>query len=178
MKQSADLLNVSEQIECWGERAALLSLVPTQLARLIDHPQGLVWLQQFSVIWVGGAPLSAALASKAREAGLRLSPCYGATETAAMVTAQTPEDFLAAERGCGSPLVDVELRLEADGALQVRSPRLAVASWCCDQADRLSALGDPQGWWTSGDAADLWADGTTHCLDAVSYTHLTLPTKA
>ena len=167
MKQPADLLPVSEQIEGWGERAALLSLVPTQLARLIDHPQGLVWLQQFSVIWVGGAPLSAALASKAREAGLRLSPCYGATETAAMVTAQTPEDFLAAERGCGSPLVDVELRLEADGALQVRSPRLAVASWCCGQADRLSPLGDSQGWWTSGDVADLWAEGSALRLNVL-----------
>ena len=160
MKQPADLLDFSGQIAGWGERAFLLSLVPTQLARLIDHHQGLVWLQQFSVIWVGGAPISAALAHQAREVGLRLSPCYGATETAAMVTAQTPEAFLAAERGCGSPLVDVELRLGADGALQVRSPRLAVASWCRDQPDRLSALVDSQGWWTSGDAADLWAEGS------------------
>ena len=46
MKQPADLLHVSEQIAGWGERAALLSLVPTQLSRLIDQPQGLVWLQQ------------------------------------------------------------------------------------------------------------------------------------
>ena len=167
MKQPADLLHLSEQIAGWGERAALLSLVPTQLSRLIDQPQGLVWLQQFSVIWVGGAPISAALAHQARAAGLRLSPCYGATETAAMVTAQTPEGFLAAERGCGSPLMDVELRLKEDGALQVRTPRLAVASWCCDQADRLSALGDAQGWWTSGDAVDLWAEGITLRLDVL-----------
>ena len=158
MKQPAELLDFSEQIAGWAERAALLSLVPNQLARLIDHHQGLIWLQQFSVIWVGGAPISAALAHQAREVGLRLSPCYGATETAAMVTAQTPEAFLAAERGCGSPLVDVELRLGADGALQIRSPRLAVASWCCGQADRLFALGDSQGWWTSGDAAELFAE--------------------
>ena len=167
MKQPAELLDFSEQIAGWGERAALLSLVPTQLARLIDHHQGLIWLQQFSVIWVGGAPISAALAHQARKVGLRLSPCYGATETAAMVTAQTPEAFLAAERGCGSPLVDVELRLGADGALQVRSPRLAVASWCCGQADRLFALGDSQGWWTSGDAAELLAEGTTLRLDVL-----------
>ena len=167
MKQPADLLHFSEQIAGWGERAALLSLVPTQLARLIDHPQGLVWLQQFAVIWVGGAPMSAALAHQAREAGLRLCPCYGATETAAMVTAQTPEAFLAAQGGCGSPLMDVELRLGHEGALQVRCPRLAVASWCRDQPDRLSALVDSQGWWTSGDLAALSGDGTTLRLNVL-----------
>ena len=111
--------------------------------------------------------MSAALAHQAREAGLRLSPCYGATETAAMVTAQTPEAFLAAQGGCGSPLMDVELRLGHEGVLQVRCPRLAVASWCRDQPDRLSALVDSQGWWTSGDLAALSGDGTTLRLNVL-----------
>ena len=153
MKQPADLLDFYELQPGWHEKAALLSLVPTQLARLIESHAGRVWLQQFSVIWVGGAALSDELAHRARSLGLRLSPCYGATETTAMVTAMAPEAFLAGEPGCGSPLKDVELRKNSDGALQVRTSRLAVGCWSADQPNRLIPLTDAAGWWTSGDSA-------------------------
>jgi O-succinylbenzoic acid--CoA ligase len=33
----------------------LLSLVPTQLARLMAVPQARAWLRQWAVVWVGGA---------------------------------------------------------------------------------------------------------------------------
>jgi O-succinylbenzoic acid--CoA ligase len=89
----------------------LLSLVPTQLGRLMASPQGLAWLRGCRVIWVGGAALAAPLAEKARQEGLRLAPCYGATETAAMVAALEPERFLAGEAGCGYALADGELRI-------------------------------------------------------------------
>ena len=38
----------------------LLSLVPTQLHRLLADPAGVDWLRGFAVIWVGGAPLASA----------------------------------------------------------------------------------------------------------------------
>ena len=93
------------------EQPVLVSLVPTQLGRLMASPQGLAWLRGCRVIWVGGAALSAPLAAQARQEGLRLAPCYGATETAAMVAALAPERFLAGEAGCGFALADGELRL-------------------------------------------------------------------
>ena len=155
MKQPSDLLHFSEQQPGWREKAALLSLVPTQLARLIGEPAGRTWLGHFSVIWVGGAALSDELAQRARSAGLRLSPCYGATETTAMVTVVAPEAFLAGELGCGSPLVDVGLRISSEGALQVQTSRLAVGCWSADQPNQLMPLTDAAGWWTSGDAALL-----------------------
>jgi len=96
-----------------AERPVLLSLVPTQLGRLMASPQGLAWLRGCRVIWVGGAALPASLAAQARRQGLRLAPCYGATETAAMVAALAPERFLAGEAGCGFALADGELRLAA-----------------------------------------------------------------
>ena len=167
MKDPVALSRFTESVEGWHDKAALLSLVPTQLTRLMGHPAGRTWLQQFSVIWIGGAALSDELAQQARKTGLRLSPCYGATETAAMVTIQKPEAFLAAEPGSGSPLMDVELRLSQEGALQVRCSRLALASWCRDQPDRLSELVDCQGWWTSGDLADLSGNGMTLRLNVL-----------
>ena len=51
--------------------------------------------------------------------------------------------------------MDVELRLAADGALQVRTDRLALGCWRADQPDRWESLRDADGWWRSGDQAAL-----------------------
>jgi O-succinylbenzoic acid--CoA ligase len=139
------------------DRPVLLSLVPTQLGRLMARAEGLAWLRGCSVIWVGGAALPAPLAEQARREGLRLAPCFGATETAAMVAALPPERFLAGEAGCGFALMDVELRLAsaAPTALEVRTARLS-PGWL--EAGRLCPLprdGDGDGWWRSGDAGRL-----------------------
>ena len=141
-----------------ADRPVLLSLVPTQLARLLASPQGCAWLSGCRVIWVGGAPLPVDLAAAARRAGLPLAPCYGATETAAMVTALEPQCFLAGEGGCGRPLADVRLRLGAGQALEVATARLS-PGWL--ERGRLRPLAlMPDGWWRSGDGAELAADGS------------------
>jgi len=114
-----------------AERPVLLSLVPTQLGRLMASPQGLAWLRGCRVIWVGGAALPLPLAEQARREGLPLAPCYGATETAAMVAALAPERFLAGQEGCGFALADVELRVArvAPAALEhSRDPAGAAAA--------------------------------------------------
>ncbi len=140
-----------------ADRPVLLSLVPTQLARLLACPQGRAWLEGCRVIWVGGAPLPVDLAAAARRGGLPLAPCYGASETAAMVTALEPQRFLAGEDGCGRPLADVRLRLGAAQALEVATARLS-PGWL--ERGRLRPLRlRPDGWWRSGDAAELAADG-------------------
>lgn len=139
-----------------ADRPVLLSLVPTQLQRLLGSPEALAWLRRCAVIWVGGAALSADLAARSRAAELPLAPCYGATETAAMVCALPPRRFLAGEQGCGPPLSDVELRLAgAAGAIAVRSARLS-PGWF--EAGRLHPFRDAEGWWRSGDAG-AWSAG-------------------
>lgn len=157
MKQPAQLLAWSEQHPAWRQRPMLLSLVPTQLRRLLAHPCGCRWLHAMDVIWVGGASLPKDLAAASRKACLNLAPCYGATETAAMVTAQRPRDFLAGDDGCGQPLEGVQLQVDADQALAVRCDRLALAR--VDPAGALHPLSDPAGWWWSGDRARLSGTG-------------------
>ena len=131
-------------------RPVLLSLVPTQLHRMLDSPEAITWLRGCAVIWVGGAALPDDLATRARAADLPLAPCYGATETAAMVCALPPWRFLAGEQGCGPPLQDVELQLEGEaGAIAVRSARLS-PGWFA--MGRLHPFRDAEGWWRSGDA--------------------------
>ncbi|MDA0258546.1 MAG: O-succinylbenzoic acid--CoA ligase, partial [Cyanobacteria bacterium] len=70
LKQPSQLLAISRTLKGWGERPFVLSLVPTQLGRLLADPSGVDWLQRFSVIWVGGAALPAVMADQARQAGI------------------------------------------------------------------------------------------------------------
>ena len=138
--------------------SGLLSLVPTQLRRLMAASEGVAWLRQLAVIWVGGAALPPELAAEARREGLRLAPCYGATETAAMVTALTPQAFLAGVEGCGRPLGDVELRLDAaSGAVELRAARLSPGF--LEQGRMVPLARSADGWWRSGDGGELSAAG-------------------
>ena len=146
-------------------RPALLSLVPTQLHRLLADPAGVRWLQEFAVIWVGGAPLAPAEVERSRAAGLRLAPCYGSTETGSMVTALAPEGFLAGLEGCGSPLPHARLRIAAaDGAVEVHATSLSPGHL---EGGRLHPLPLDGGWWRSGDRGRLDPQGLTlsGCLD-------------
>ncbi len=133
----------------------LISLVPTQLQRLLSHTIGIKWLQCFSLIWIGGAALSNDLAEKARKERIRLAPCYGTTETAAMVSALNPDDFLNGANNCGVPLNDVELKISKDGTLKIKTQRLCKARW---HKDHLEDPRDTNGWWKTEDIAKFIFD--------------------
>ena len=132
-----------------ADQPALLSLVPTQLRRLLEHRVGEDWLRGCRVIWVGGAALPQDLAECCRRLELPLSPCYGSSETGAMVTALAPQRFLAGESGCGTALPHAQLRIDpASGAVQVRAASLALGEHA---AGRFQPLPLDEGWWSSGD---------------------------
>ncbi|MDQ5980846.1 MAG: o-succinylbenzoate---CoA ligase [Verrucomicrobiota bacterium] len=97
----------------------VISLVPTQLERLLRSPAAVAWLKDFRIIFLGGAPAAAVLLDRAAALGLRLSPGYGMTETAAMVTALRPDEFLAGARSSGSPLPHARVRLLTDGLVSI-----------------------------------------------------------
>ncbi|MFZ4804847.1 MAG: AMP-binding protein [Synechococcus lacustris] len=157
LKQPAELLEHQASSGELQGRESLLSLVPTQLQRLLADPSGVAWLQGFALIWVGGAGLSPALAEQARQRQLRLAPCYGATETAAMVTALDPAAFLAGTNGCGHPLADVSLRIDpSHQAIQVLCQRLS-PGWLA--GPQVQPFADASGWWSSGDAGSLGPAG-------------------
>ncbi|WP_228255061.1 o-succinylbenzoate--CoA ligase [Ornithinimicrobium avium] len=91
----------------------LVSLVPTQLARLLDHAAGTRALQEIDAVLLGGAAADAGLLGRAREAGARVVTTYGMSETSG---------------GCvydGAPLRDVRVRVEEDGRVSLGGPVLA-----------------------------------------------------
>jgi O-succinylbenzoic acid--CoA ligase len=106
----------------WPEMTAredgwFISLVPTQLQRLLTSDAAVARLKQFRAVFVGGGPLWPALADAAATAQVPVSICYGMTETAAMVAAQKPGEFVAGDRSCGTvmPHARVELLDEVSG---------------------------------------------------------------
>ncbi len=97
----------------------VLSLVPTQLQRLLGSETGRARLQQFRLIFLGGGPTWPSLAEQAAEARLPVVLSYGMTETAAMIAAQRPEEFLAGDRTCGRAMPHASIRIDGDGVVRV-----------------------------------------------------------
>lgn len=101
-----------------------LSLVPTQLQRLLKDSQSIQKLNTARAIFVGGAALPAAVAEKARDHKLPIVPVYGMTETAAMCAAVPAKDFLNDTAAGAVPIGEANLQVEADGRVRIHSPAL------------------------------------------------------
>lgn len=124
--------------------ARFVSLVPTQLLRLVDDPAGLAALADFDAVLVGGAALPAPLLARAEAAGVRVHQTYGMTETAG---------------GCvydGTPLTGVTVRLD-EGRVLLGGPVLA-SRYVDDPgltAERFTTDADGQRWFRTDDVGEL-----------------------
>jgi len=92
-------------------REWVISLVPTQLHRLMATPSMADWLRSLGLILVGGGPVWPDLIAATRETNLPVVLSYGMTETAAMVAAQLPGEFIAGDASSGRPLPHVRLAI-------------------------------------------------------------------
>ena len=81
-----------------------ISLVPTQLQRLLENPELTECLSQFHTVLLGGAPTWNELLEKARFHRIRLAPTYGMTETASQIATLKPDDFLRGKISSGQIL--------------------------------------------------------------------------
>jgi O-succinylbenzoic acid--CoA ligase len=127
-----------------------ISLVPTQLQRLLASEGAVAWLRGFKVILVGGGPSWEGLTEEAARLRLPLSPSYGSTETAAMVAAVRPGQFLAGMRGCGTALPHARIEL-VDGVVRVSGESVHRGYY-----PEFGAGGT----WISGDLGSFGADGS------------------
>ncbi|MCW2753723.1 MAG: hypothetical protein JWQ32_1134 [Marmoricola sp.] len=90
---------------------AYVSLVPTQVVRLLKHEVEVEVLRRFDAVLVGGGPLRTAVREEAERAGLRIVQTYGMSETCG---------------GCvydGEPLAGVDVRID-DDQVYLRGPML------------------------------------------------------
>lgn len=127
------------------------SLVPVQLARVLDDPDATRALARFDAVLVGGQATPAPLRQRALDAGVRIVTTYGASETSG---------------GCvydGVPFGTVRTAL-VDGELHLAGPMLA-EGYLDDDARTASAFVERDGlrWYRTGDTATL-SDGVVRVL--------------
>ena len=91
-----------------------ISLVPTQLQRILKNPDLTVWLSRFQTVLLGGAPPGVELLEQARKYNIRLAPTYGMTETASQIVTLKPEYFLAGNNSCGQILPHAKVTIRSE----------------------------------------------------------------
>jgi O-succinylbenzoic acid--CoA ligase len=155
-------------VQALGEAGPrFVSLVPTQLHRMLDDADETAALRAFDTVLLGGGPVDATLRARAAEAGVRVVATYGSSETAG---------------GCvydGYPLDGVALALGPDGRIRIGGPTL-FDGYQDDPALTAEVLVD--GWFLTSDAGRLDEDGRLHVLgrldDVVVSGGVNVPTPA
>ena len=147
LKDTKDLYNNTIKNTSLNQKHLITSLVPSQLSRLLEERSGIHWLKLFDLVWVGGATLSSKAINKCIKEKINLSPCYGATETAAMISALKPSEFLKGNLTSGELLKNVKLNINNCGLIKIKSNRIGFEI----KNNKLKSFKDENGWWESGD---------------------------
>lgn len=121
-----------------------VSLVPTQLGRMLDDPEAARALRRAHTVLLGGGPIDPGLRERAAAAGVRVVATYGSAETAG---------------GCvydGLPLDGVAVALGESGRIRIGGPTL-FRGYVADADLTAATLVD--GWYLTSDAGRLDEDG-------------------
>lgn len=103
------------------EDCTLASLVPTQLARLLDAGLDATRAPRLRAVLLGGGPADPALLARAARAGVPVAQTYGLTEACSQVTVSAPGEAETA----GWPLHGVSVAFAPDGEILVDGPTVA-----------------------------------------------------
>ena len=134
------------------KKKLITSLVPTQLKRLLAEEDGINWLKLFDLIWVGGASITPETAEKCIHEEIKLAPCYGSTETAAMVTSLKPKEFLMGFDNVGEILPDTKIRINAQGLIEIKSTRIGIEIKDSAKTENFKNI---NGWWQTSDLGEI-----------------------
>ncbi len=135
-----------------NKKHLITSLVPTQLKRLLAEKDGINWLKIFDLIWVGGASITRETAEKCIQEQIKLAPCYGSTETAAMVTSLKPKEFLMGFENVGEILPDTKIRINEQGLIELKSARIGIE---IIDSSKTKNFKNKNGWWQTGDLGEI-----------------------
>lgn len=130
-----------------------LSLVPTQLYRLINDEKTLKKLQDFKVILLGGSTVEPALLEEASKAELPVYLTYGSTEMSSQITTTSgPVSTI----GAGKVLPYRELSIDKESEILVKGPCL-FQGYLSERGPMLKT--DASGWFHTGDTGEMSPDG-------------------
>lgn len=164
------------------QRITKLGLVPTAIKMMIDHPGARkVDYSRIRTMVYGAAPISIELLREAIDVfDCEFAQSYGMSETSGTCVALPPEDHhvdgTVRMMAAGRPLPGTELRiLNADGhdlsagevgEIAVRCISMMTGYW--NNPEATAAVLDEDGWYRTGDAGLLDADGYLFIKDRVT----------
>ncbi len=147
--------------EITQEKVTHISLVATQLHRLLEDPQGVDFLQGLKAILIGGGPISEALIHQVVAQDLPVYVTYGLTEMASQVATS-----LRLTRRAPLPrphiLKHAEVGISVEGEILVKGKTLfpGYAAINADGAMTVMPALDQEGWFHTGDLGCLHTAGT------------------
>jgi len=103
----------------------VISLVPAQLARIIETPLALARAQKLKLIIIGGEAPAHSLIRKALSLNLKISVSYGASETGGQICAHSPGSPLNL-KSSGFPMAPIKIH-QLENSTLVSGPGLANA---------------------------------------------------
>jgi long-chain acyl-CoA synthetase len=116
---------------------------------------------RFVMALSGGAPLSRDVAEFFWGAGVPIYEGYGLSETAPVLTVNTPK---AVKMGTvGRALPGVELRIAADGEILAKGPNIMQGYWNLPEAT--AEVIDSEGWFHTGDIGEIDEEGFLRITD-------------
>ena len=131
-----------------------LSLVPTQLKRLLESTRDPSGMRRLKSILLGGAPIPPALVAAAGARGLLVRPTYGMTETSSQVATVEPGGRWP---GSGAAILPCnEVQVLGDGQIQVRGDNVFLGYL---EAGTVQPAVDADGWFSTGDLGEIDPEG-------------------
>jgi O-succinylbenzoic acid--CoA ligase len=136
----------------------LVSLVPTQLHRMLETATGRQALQQLKAILLGGSAVPRALVERACDLGLPLHTTYGMTEMASQIATTPPLNASDDPFNCCKPLAPDTVRIDGKGRILVRGATLFKGYFSRGQLN----LPLEDGWFVTGDLGHFDDHGNLH----------------
>ena len=134
-----------------------VSLVATQLYRLLQDDKAAEALAAMKAVLLGGGPAAERLVRQAVERGIPIYTSYGMTETASMITCTMAGDSMEHLLSSGKALVEETVSISDEGEILVRGEALFEGYLQPDGTLDLPLTED--GWFATGDLGFLDDEG-------------------
>jgi len=138
-----------------------VSLVATQLFRLLQTQNGMEALSRLKAILVGGSAIPASIVGEAYVRKLPVCTTYGLTEMASQVTATKPGEPLRTLQTSGRPLLPDTVTISPDGEILVRGATLFQGYV---EGTGINLPLTPDGWFATGDLGEFDDTGNLRVL--------------
>jgi O-succinylbenzoic acid--CoA ligase len=147
--------NLLEQ-ELADRNPSHVSLVSTQLHRLLNETDAAHHLAKCRCVLMGGSAMRKGLIDQAIASGIKIHTSYGMTETAALVTC-TADEFDPVELATsGTPLQEDSIRINFEGCIEVGGPARFQGYLVDGEIDEPFT---DDGWFTTSDKGEFTEEG-------------------